>query len=97
MARRSTENPYGVKNKILQKWQTNFSWLNRNTLNYYLHKTRPPKNIQLASQAEVSDLTELLAQQMVRSECSVRSFLHVPMAWLLFDECTVFACVVEDC
>ena len=26
-ARGSTENPYGMKNKILQKWQTNFSWL----------------------------------------------------------------------
>jgi len=36
----STENPHGMKNKILQKWQTNFSWLNRNMLNYYLHKTR---------------------------------------------------------
>jgi len=23
----STKNPYGVKNKILQKWQTNLSWL----------------------------------------------------------------------
>ena len=66
-ARGSTENPYGMKNNILQKWQTNFSWLNRNTLNYYLRKTRPSKNIQLALQAEVSDLTELLAQQMVIS------------------------------
>jgi len=26
-ARGSTENPYGMKKKILQKWQTNFSWL----------------------------------------------------------------------
>jgi len=70
-----TENPYGMKNKILQKWQTNFSWLNRNMFNYYLHKTRPPKIIQLVLQAEVSDLTESLAQQqMVRSECSVRRF-----------------------
>jgi len=74
LAHRSTENPYGMKNKILQKWQTNFSWLDRNTLNYYLHKTRPPKTIQLASQAEVSDLAELLAQWMARSECSARRF-----------------------
>jgi len=39
LAHGSTENPYGMKNKILQKWQTNFSWLNRNTLNYYLCKS----------------------------------------------------------
>ena len=84
-ARGSTKNPYGVKNKILQKWQTNFSWLNRNTLNYYLRKTRPPKNIQLASQAEVSDLAELLSYSGWRG-VSVRreDFLHVPTERLLF-------------
>ena len=40
-------------------------------LNYYLHKTRPPKNIQLASQAEVSDLTELLAPRIMHPEDSL--------------------------
>jgi len=39
-------------------------------LNYYLCKTRPPKDIQLVSQAEVSDLTEMLAPGIMHPEDS---------------------------
>ena len=57
-------NYYNINNEILQKWKANFSWLNRNMLNYYLQKTRPPASIQMQSEAEVSDLTEQLDPEM---------------------------------